>query len=120
VQEKERNWHLLALHENELQFANNNIAVLELEGKKICIARHSNSLYAFAFTCPHAGGLLANGYIDPLGNIVCPLHRYKYALKNGYNISGEGYRLKTWPVERRSNGIFIGLDKTASDESTAR
>jgi 3-phenylpropionate/trans-cinnamate dioxygenase ferredoxin subunit len=46
-----------------------------------------------------------------LGNVVCPLHRYKYALKNGRNISGEGYYLKHWPVEIRGNGIYVGLEE---------
>jgi nitrite reductase/ring-hydroxylating ferredoxin subunit len=109
---KKITWHKIANHINELDFADNNIAVLEVNGKKMCIARFKEGAFAFAFKCPHAGGILSEGYIDALGNIVCPIHRYKYDIKNGRNVSGEGYYLKTWPVEIRSDGVYICIEET--------
>ena len=85
------NWIRVAESVNEIPFGNNNIAEVRAGDKTICIARHAEQLFAFSQKCPHASGLLAEGYIDPLGNVVCPLHRYKYSLKNGRNVSGEGY-----------------------------
>ena len=108
--EKKYTWHKIADHINEIDFAANNIAVAELHGKKICLAKFRESVFAFAFKCPHAGGILADGYIDALGNVVCPLHRYKYDIKNGRNVSGEGYYLKHWPVEQKNNGLFVGIE----------
>ena len=108
--EKKYNWHKIADHINELNFATNHIAVVEISGKKICITKFKEEVFAIAYKCPHAGGFLANGHIDALGNIVCPLHRYKYDLKNGRNVSGEGYYLKNWPVEIRFNGVFVGIE----------
>jgi nitrite reductase/ring-hydroxylating ferredoxin subunit len=102
-------WHKIAKSENELAFAPNNIAVTEVNNKKICIGRYNGILYAFAYTCPHASGIMADGYIDALGNIVCPVHRYKFNVKNGRNTSGEGYFLKHWPVEKREDGIYVGF-----------
>jgi nitrite reductase/ring-hydroxylating ferredoxin subunit len=99
----------IAEHINELSFAANNIAVAEVNGKQICIARHNDSLFAFAHKCPHAGGLLSEGHIDALGNVVCPLHRYKYDMKYGRNVSGEGYYLKHWTVEQREDGIYVEI-----------
>ncbi|NJM52749.1 MAG: Rieske 2Fe-2S domain-containing protein [Blastocatellia bacterium] len=49
--------------------------------QKICIALHNGELHACAAKCPHASGKMAEGHIDSLGNIVCPLHRYKFNLK---------------------------------------
>ncbi|MEP7279028.1 MAG: Rieske 2Fe-2S domain-containing protein [Bacteroidota bacterium] len=103
------NWHKIAGSEEELAFAPNQIAVASIHDKKICIGRHNNHLYAFAYGCPHAGGILADGYMDALGNIVCPVHAYKFSLQNGRNSSGEGYYLRHWPVERRVDGIYVGL-----------
>src|SRR5215831_8548015 len=104
------NWHKVADHINELDFSDNHIAVAEMNGRKICIAKINDTVFAFAYKCPHAGGILADGYIDALGNIVCPQHRYKYNLKNGFNVSGEGYYLKIWPLEIRNEEIYIGLE----------
>ncbi len=103
------NWHKIAASENELQFAPNHITVVEISDKKICICTHNGQLYAFAYKCPHASGIMADGYIDPLGNIVCPVHRYKFSLQNGRNTSGEGYYLKRWPVEVRDDGVFVAF-----------
>jgi len=79
--------------------------------KTICIAKFEGQLFAFAQKCPHASGLLSQGFIDLLGNVVCPLHRYKYSIKNGRNVSGEGYYLKHWEVEIRNDGIYVGLEE---------
>lgn len=108
--EKTYSWHKVADHINELDFAANNIAVAEVKEKKICIGRFHEQLFAFAFKCPHAGGILADGFIDATGNVVCPLHRYKFSMQNGRNTSGEGYYLKHWPVELRENGVFVGME----------
>jgi nitrite reductase/ring-hydroxylating ferredoxin subunit len=105
-------WHKISDHLNELDFADNNIAVTEVKGKKICIGKFNDSVFAFAYKCPHAGAMLADGYIDALGNIVCPLHRYKYSMANGRNVSGEGYYLKHWPVELREEGVFVGMEES--------
>jgi nitrite reductase/ring-hydroxylating ferredoxin subunit len=109
--DKKYTWYKIAGHINELEFNANNIAVAELKGKKICIARYKENVFAFAFKCPHAGGIMADGYIDALGNVVCPLHRYKYDLKNGRNVSGEGYYLKHWPVELREDGMYACIEE---------
>lgn len=102
-------WHNIDRELRETALRDNNIATLELAGRKICIANHNDQYYAFAYTCPHAGGILANGKIDAKGIITCPLHKYAFNVKNGYNVSGEGFFLKTYPVERREDGIFVRL-----------
>lgn len=104
-------WHKIADEKEEISFAPNGIAVMEAAGKKFCVSSIEGNLYAFAFRCPHASGFLADGWIDALGNLVCPLHRYRYNIKNGRNISGEGYYLPVYPVECRENGVFIGFKK---------
>lgn len=106
-------WYKIADFVDELDFADNNIAVGSVHGKNVCIARTTDGLFAFAYKCPHASGILADGFIDMLGNIICPVHRYKYNVKNGRNTSGEGYYLKHWPVEVRENGVYIGLEKSS-------
>ena len=102
-------WHNIDRELEEMPPCSGGIMTLELEGKKICLSRRDDQYYAFAYTCPHAGGIMANGKIDAKGIIVCPLHKYAFSIKNGYNVSGEGFFLKTYPVEQREDGIFIGL-----------
>jgi len=100
-------WQKIAEHINELPFAENDIAVIEFEGRKICVARRDDRAFAFAYKCPHAGGILAHGHIDKNCHLVCPLHRYRFDMQNGRNVSGEGYYLKHWKVRIDEEGVFI-------------
>jgi nitrite reductase/ring-hydroxylating ferredoxin subunit len=105
-------WHKIADNIEEINFSSEGLSSIEVEGKKICIAYKGEMVFACTHKCPHAGGDMSNGYIDALGNIVCPLHRYKFALSTGRNTTGEGYFLKTYPIEIRENGIFVGFEET--------
>jgi len=108
---KKIKWYRVGADANGLPFSDNNITAVQCNGKTICIARHEGKFYAFAYKCPHASGIMANGHIDPLGNVVCPTHRYKFSIQNGRNTSGEGYFLKTYPIEIREDGIYAGLEE---------
>lgn len=95
---------------DELSFGANELTEVVAEGKTICIGKYKNQLFAFPATCPHASGRLCEGFIDALGNIVCPVHHYKFSMKTGRNVTGEGYYLKHWPVEIRQDGVFISIE----------
>src|SRR5688572_1788457 len=103
-------WKQIAASEAELPFQPNGIAVVDIDDRRICIGRYREQLFAFSSKCPHASGSLAEGYLDAVGNVVCPLHRYKFSLKNGRNVSGEGYFLKTWPVKVDESGVHVGFE----------
>ena len=105
-------WFKIADSKNEILWQQNNLTVLEAGGKKITLAKMGNNIFACSYKCPHAGGILADGFIDATGNIVCPMHRYKFNLANGRNISGEGYYLKVFAIEEREAGLFVGFDET--------
>jgi 3-phenylpropionate/trans-cinnamate dioxygenase ferredoxin subunit len=105
----EMHWVLVTDAPLSLDWPDNQLLDLEVDGKKITLAKFKDGHFAFAQKCPHASGRMAQGYINPLGQVVCPLHRYAFDMKNGRNTTGEGYFLKTYPVELRPNGLFIGF-----------
>ena len=107
-------WHKIAGSISDIHFNAKGLAEIDVNGKIICIAKHHDHVFACTQKCPHAGALLANGHLDALGNLVCPLHKYKFSLKNGRNISGEGYFLKTFAMEQRADGVFICVEDTFS------
>jgi nitrite reductase/ring-hydroxylating ferredoxin subunit len=110
VEEKKFVWHKIAEHINEIRFAENNIGVVEVAGKMICLAKYQDRVFAFAHKCPHASGFFIDGSIDAFGSVICPVHGYKYDIRNGRNVSGEGYYLKNWPVKIREDGVYLGLE----------
>lgn len=102
-------WKLLTELPQALPWQDNGMCIVELDGKKLTLARIAHQYYAFAHKCPHASGIMADGYVDAMGQVVCPLHRYRFNVQNGRNTSGEGYYLKTYPVELRAQGLFVQL-----------
>ena len=104
-------WHRFAEKESDLQWTPGAVTEITVNGKHFCIARFEDQWFGFAPTCPHAGAPLTDGYIDRSCNIVCPVHHLKFNLRNGRDANGEGYKLKTYPVELRPDGLFIGLDE---------
>ncbi len=101
-------WHKIAASPAEIAFGANGLAEVAVGGRTVCLARFGNSLFAIAPTCPHAGGRFAEGFVDATGNVVCPLHRYKFRLQNGYNSSGEGYCLQHWAVKIAA-GVYVNF-----------
>ncbi|MDE3143712.1 MAG: Rieske 2Fe-2S domain-containing protein [Bacteroidota bacterium] len=104
-------WIKVAESTDDIEWQQNDMCVIEASGKKISIAKFKGQISAFAYKCPHAGGILADGCLDALGHAVCPIHRYKFELMKGRNVSGEGYYLKIYPVECRPDGVFVGFEE---------
>jgi nitrite reductase/ring-hydroxylating ferredoxin subunit len=104
-------WTKIADSPAELSLNKEGLGECEVGGKRLCIALHGERLFACASKCPHAGGNLADGYVDALGNIACPLHRYKFNLTNGRNVTGEGYFLRTYAVDVRPDGVYVGFEE---------
>lgn len=105
-------WIKIADSLAEFTWQENGMCVVEVEGKKITLASINQTIHAFAHKCPHAGGIMADGYFDALGKVVCPLHRYRFDTSTGRNTSGEGYYLKTYPIKELGEGVFIGFKKS--------
>lgn len=58
--------------------------------------------------CTHQKASLKGIRPDDEGYIVCPLHRYRFSLKDGYETQGRG-RLYLYPVKELEEGVYIFL-----------
>lgn len=101
-------WHIVKSL-SPLSMDENKPIQVVVNDKEVCVMKQGGTLYAFAATCPHAGARLCDGWVDGLSRLVCPLHKYRFDPANGRNTSGEGYKLKTYPIEVRDEQIVIGL-----------
>jgi nitrite reductase/ring-hydroxylating ferredoxin subunit len=108
---KRYKWHKVADNSANLNLPAGNIIRVEVDGKPICLGRFKEQLYGFAAECPHAGADMTDGYIDGSCRVVCAVHSLKFDLRNGLDANGEGYKLKTYPVEVREDGIYVGIEE---------
>jgi 3-phenylpropionate/trans-cinnamate dioxygenase ferredoxin subunit len=111
MSEKKIKWYKVADSKEAIGWQTNRMVIVEAAGKKVTLAKHNNEIFAFAHKCPHASGVLADGFIDAAGNLACPLHRYRFNISNGRNVSGEGYYLKVYATEEREAGVFVGFEE---------
>jgi nitrite reductase/ring-hydroxylating ferredoxin subunit len=84
---------------------------IHVDHKKLCLVRNLGTLYAVENTCPHAGGILSDGWCVN-GNLVCPVHRYQYDLVTGRGAEGQGNYIYTYPVDQRSDGVYVQLNQS--------
>ena len=56
--------------------------LLRAKGEEMAVFKSNGQLYGIQNICPHEGGQLSNGWIEG-GEVVCPLHGYKFDLKTG-------------------------------------
>ena len=102
-------WVKIADAASALVFNPENLCEIFVQGKRICVAKINEKLVAFSGICPHAGAHLVAGYIDARGQVVCPLHGFKFNLETGKQCFDEPYLLKIFTIKEEEEGIFIGI-----------
>jgi len=77
---------------------------------KVVIARTSSGFYAVSDACPHMKASLGKGFCNAFDEIICPLHEYRFSLKTGVEVSGQGCDdVATFPVVIDETGLYIEL-----------
>ena len=111
---KKTKWYKLfeSVTAANMQVAEGRVTTVLVKNKKICVARTKEGLFAVNDKCPHNGASLGNGFCTADGSVVCPVHRYSFDLKTGRATSGGGDAARTYPIEIRDDGVFIGFEET--------
>ena len=111
---KKIKWHKLfeSLVAANNQIAEGRVTTILINNKKVCVAHTAEGFFAVQDKCPHNGASLGNGFCTKKGSVVCPVHRYSFDLKTGRATSGGGDAARTYPIEIREDGVFIGFKET--------
>lgn len=111
MSENEIKWVKLQLPEGlaPSQIENQQLVQAKTDSKKYCISKVESGWYAVQDSCPHAGASLSKGYMVKGQVVVCPLHRIKFDICTGKNVTGEGYGMRSYKVKEEGNDLFIGL-----------
>ncbi|WP_436514470.1 Rieske (2Fe-2S) protein [Ekhidna sp. To15] len=81
--------------------------LLRAGGKEICIVRTGEKLKAFRNECPHMGEALHRGNVNYLGEIVCPLHTFRFSMQTGEETSQRCKAMEVYTILNLPEGIFI-------------
>ena len=87
-----------SITEAEAVLTENQPKLVKAMGRNICIVLRKNEFFAFENECPHMGESLHQGNVNYLGEIVCPLHSYRFNLKTRQPVGKDCGSLKPIPV----------------------
>ena len=83
----------------------------EVEGSSIAVFNVDGRLYAIDDSCPHQGSSLAMGRLE--GYVVtCRSHGMKVNVSGGAHEPEQGMNVRSFPVESRPDGLYVGLQTT--------
>jgi nitrite reductase/ring-hydroxylating ferredoxin subunit len=84
---------------------------IRVEEHRICVVRLPEGYFGMNNICPHAGAALHPGHCSKLGVVACPVHGYKFDVKTGKSIDGNNYKQKTFKIDQREDGFYVGIKK---------
>lgn len=83
--------------------------LLQIGDLRISIVRHDEQLFAFQALCPHQNEPLYKGKVNRAGEVICPLHAYRFNLNTGRECRERTEDMEIYPV-KIDNGVFIGIN----------
>jgi nitrite reductase/ring-hydroxylating ferredoxin subunit len=69
---------------------------VEVAGARLAVIRDGDSIAVISDHCPHAGGSLGSGWIED-GEVLCPLHRWRFRLRDGRCTTMRGHDAHRYP-----------------------
>lgn len=88
----------------------NPLREVKVAGRRVLLVRRGADIFAMSAKCPHAGGPLAEGFLDENGCVVCPWHRFSFAPETGTTDSG-GYFADTYELQILPQAVKIAIPK---------
>ncbi len=77
--------------------------------KRLGVLRIGELIHVFDSQCPHRGADLSQANINGAGEIIYPLHQYRFELKTGDVRSGYCASLPIYRNELTESGLYIYL-----------
>ena len=75
-------------------------------GEEMAVFKCNGQLYGIQNICPHEGGQLCDGWIDG-GEVVCPLHGYKFNLKTGACSTDPKLKIKVFKLVNQGDQFTL-------------
>ncbi len=80
-----------------------------IDGTPYCFVRIKNVIRAFSDFCPHERANLSEGIVTAYGELVCPLHHYRFDLELGEESSLRCGGLRFYEIKVTGDGVFLCL-----------
>ncbi|MCS6927584.1 MAG: Rieske (2Fe-2S) protein [Candidatus Binatia bacterium] len=85
--------------------------LVTIDTTEVALFNLNGVVYAINNRCPHRGGPLIRGFLDAAGGIKCPLHGWRFDLRDGS--SQRPARATTYPVKIQGEYLYVLLTTPA-------
>ena len=108
---------LLACHVKDVPKDGGACVYLDQEQIAVFNFAHRGEWFATQNECPHKQQMvLSRGMIGSTGaqgepKLACPFHKRTFSLRSGECLSGDPYRINTYPVKIKDGKVYIGMEK---------
>jgi nitrite reductase (NADH) small subunit len=77
---------------------------IKVAGARLAVIRDGDSIVVFSDVCPHAGGSLGSGWVED-GELLCPLHRWRFRLRDGRCTTVRGHDVHQYRVRLEGDEV---------------
>ncbi|WP_421977337.1 Rieske (2Fe-2S) protein [Roseivirga seohaensis] len=84
--------------------------IIRIGDKKICLVLNQGEFHVFDHLCPHNQHSLLEGAINYKNEVVCPLHAYRFSLKDGMECEQRTKPLKIHSLKIENSGVFLQVN----------
>lgn len=82
----------------------------KVEGAEIGVLNIDGEYYGVQTLCPHMGGPLGRGPIDPEKlTISCPFHSWEFSVVDGEHQKGRNKKIRTFDVYAHDGEVYIDM-----------
>ena len=81
---------------------------LDAAGLRVAGFRAGTDVVALSGRCPHSGGSLGHGWVED-GEVVCPVHRWRFRLADGRCTTIRGEWVCKFPCEVRGDEVWVEI-----------
>ncbi len=89
---------------------------------QLCVTHFKGEFAALDNRCPHQGGPLGEGSIEVGGDgecyLRCPWHGWDYHPTTGKSPGGFDDGIETFQIEKRDDGVYVGIEGQVPHERT--
>ena len=91
----------------EERLPENSVKLLRVGSKRLCLARTSDGIFAIDDGCTHSKASLSQGFLTQFGEVVRPLHNYRFNLRTGDCSESGCPAVRTYPIKQEEGKVFI-------------
>ncbi|MEQ8926543.1 MAG: Rieske 2Fe-2S domain-containing protein [Fulvivirga sp.] len=98
-----------SLDEAKRRMNHNEPVKITIRDTVLCGVRLEDKIYVTSNKCPHSGASLNEGSVNNFGEIICPLHSYRFNLLDGREANSNCSDLEIYPVRIKEDGVYLAL-----------